>query len=267
MKRYSLIEKFLVAFLQNEVKKTGLDNALVGLSGGLDSAVVAVLLKKAFNANLTAVMMPSSASSSESVSDAKALCEKFDIDYVVEPIGELVSTYFKNKTTSPMQKGNFAARMRMATLYDLSVTYKALVIGTSNKSELMLGYGTIYGDLASAINPIGDIYKSDLFGFAKYLGVNDAIVQKAPSADLWEGQSDEKELGFTYAQIDKVLIDFVENRLSEKELLEKGYEGELVKMIQKRIYQNQFKRRLPIIAKLSNRTIGYDFLYPRDIKL
>lgn len=267
VKRYALIEKFLTLFLQEEVRKTGLENVIVGLSGGLDSSVVAVLLKKAFNDNLTAILMPSSTSSDQSLTDAYALCEKFDIKYMVKPVGELVDSYFKDSNPTHLQRGNFAARMRMATLYDISFMQKALVIGTSNKSELMLGYGTIYGDLASAINPIGDMYKSDLFGFATYLGINEQIVNKAPSADLWEGQSDEEELGYTYEMIDKVLSDFIDNRLNRSELLEIGYEKALVEMIEKRVFQNQFKRRLAIIAKLNNRTIGHDFLYPRDIKL
>jgi NAD+ synthase len=146
------------------------------------------------------------------------------------------------------------------------VREKALVLGTSNKSELMLGYGTLYGDLASALNPIGDIYKSDIFKLARHLGVTKAIISKPPSADLWEGQSDEDELGYTYEQIDAFLKAFVDERLSVEELIEAGFDPNLCQMVTKRIYSNQFKRRLPIIAKLSERTIGHDFLYPRDIK-
>ena len=141
-----------------------------------------------------------------------------------------------------------------------------MVIGTSNKSELLLGYGTIFGDLASAFNPIGDLYKSEIFEFAKFLGINEEIISKPPSADLWEGQSDEDDLGYSYAQIDEVLAKFVDERWTKKELLE-IYDNNLVEMLLKRVYQNQFKRKMPLIAKLKSRTITHDFLYERDIKL
>ena len=267
MEKYALIETFLTKFLYNEVTKTGLNHVVVGISGGIDSAVVAVLAKKAFPNSLHGVMMPSHASSQSSLDDAKELCEAFDIHYEIAPIGDLVESYFQNKKASNLRIGNFAARMRMATLYDISAQQSALVLGTSNKSELMLGYGTLHGDLASAINPIGDLYKSEVFALARHLGIPKSIIDKPPSADLWEGQSDEADLGFTYAQIDEVLHDHIDNRLDQKELLAKGYQEELIKMLMQRIYQNQFKRKLPIIAKLSHRTIGHDFLYPRDIKL
>lgn len=267
MKKYQLIERHLVKFLRDEVYKTGLKNALIGLSGGIDSAVVAVLAQKAFGKNFQAIMLPSSYSSQNSLDDALELCEKFDITHQKVFIGELVETYFKDKDKSNLRIGNFSARMRMATLYDLSAKYSALVIGTSNKSELLLGYGTMFGDLASAINPIGDLYKSEVFEFAKYLGVPQSIISKPPSADLWEGQSDEEDLGYTYEVLDNAMRLFVDERLSKEELLEKGIEQNLVELITKRIYQNQFKRKLPVIAKLSHRTIGHDFLYARDIKM
>jgi NAD+ synthase len=266
-KRFKLIEEFLVNFLKEETFKTGLSGAVVGLSGGIDSAVVAVLAKKAFNDRLLCVMMPSHYSSSSSIDDAKELAEKFDLKYEISSIAELIHAYKENENSTNLRVGNFSARMRMATLFDISARERALVLGTSNKSELMLGYGTLYGDLASAINPIGDLYKSEIFEFAEYLGVCESIINKPPSADLWEGQSDEDEIGYTYAQIDAVLKEYVEDRLSQDELIEKGYEEALVKMLINRIYRNQFKRKPPIIAKITSRTIGHDFLYPRDIKL
>jgi NAD+ synthase len=157
--------------------------------------------------------------------------------------------------------------MRMAVLYDISAKEHALVLGTSNKSELLLGYGTLHGDLASALNPIGDLYKTEVFELAEYLGVTEAIRTKSPSADLWEGQSDEAELGYTYAQIDAFYRAYVDERVPKATLLEQGFDPVLVDMALKRLYKNQFKRRMPVIAKLGNRTIGHDFLYPRDIKL
>jgi NAD+ synthase len=155
----------------------------------------------------------------------------------------------------------------MAILFDQSAKYNSLVLGTSNKSEILLGYGTWYGDLASAINPIGDLYKSEVFEFAKYLGVNEEIIKKPPSADLWEGQSDEDELGYSYKEIDEVFYELIEKRRTPKEVIDDGFDKELTLMLDKRIYQNQFKRKMPIIAKISQRTVGIDFLYPRDVKL
>ncbi len=267
MKKYALIENYLIKFLQDETYKTGLKSALLGLSGGIDSAVVAVLGQKAFGKNFQGIMLPSSSSSQNSFDDADELCKKFDMRNQIISIAELVAIYFKDKEKDNLRIGNFSARMRMSILYDMSAKYSALVLGTSNKSELLLGYGTLFGDLASAINPIGDLYKTEVFEFAEYLGVPNSIISKPPTADLWEGQSDEEDLGYTYAQLDAVLYAFVDERLNEKELEERGFDKDLIKLITTRIYQNQFKRKMPIIAKLSNRTIGHDFLYPRDIKL
>ena len=267
MKKYILIENYLIKFLKDEVHKTGLKNAVIGLSGGIDSAVVAVLAQKAFGDNFLAVMLPSSSSSQSSFDDADELCKKFNIKNTSVYIGDLVKSYFKDKKTSNLRVGNFSARMRMSVLYDISAQNSALVLGTSNKSELLLGYGTMFGDLASALNPIGDMYKTEVFEFAKHLGVPESIIKKPPTADLWEGQSDEEDLGFTYAQLDLALKAFVDERLSKEELIKRDFDIELIDLIISKIYQNQFKRKLPIIAKLGNRTIGHDFLYPRDIKL
>jgi NAD+ synthase len=266
LEKWNLIEKYLIKFLQNEVEKTGLQNVIVGLSGGLDSAVVAVLCKKAFGNNLHTVMMPSQFSSDNSIDDAKQLCKEFDISTQIVSIEPLLKSYITDDMSN-LRIGNFSARMRMSILFDISAQNSALVIGTSNKSELLLGYGTIFGDLASAINPIGDIYKSELFEFAKYLNVTDAIISKPPSADLWDGQSDEADLGYTYSQIDSVLKELIENRKNKEELVSSGFEEKLVNMLIKRIFQNQFKRKMPVIAKITNRTINQDFLYARDIGL
>ncbi len=263
MKKWELIEKFLIKFIYEEITKTGLKKGICGLSGGIDSAVVAVLAKKALGDNFKVFLLPSQFSSKNSIEDAKKVCKKFDIDYEIISIDPLLESY---KIENKIRLGNFSARMRMAILYDKSAELNALVIGTSNKSELMLGYGTLFGDLASALNPIGDLYKTEIFEFAKFLQIPRSIIQKPPSADLWHGQSDEKELGFSYAEIDPVLIDFVDNRATKQELLEK-YNKNLVEFVLKKIYQNQFKRKPPIIAKLKNRTVGHDFLYERDIKL
>ncbi|MCF6173885.1 MAG: NAD+ synthase [Campylobacteraceae bacterium] len=267
MKKYQLIEFYLIKFLQNEVLKTGLKKVVLGISGGIDSAVVAVLAKKAFDDETLGIMMPSSNSSQNSLNDALSLCKKFDIQYEKISIEPMLKAYFADKKANNLRIGNFSARARMCILYDMSAKQNALVLGTSNKSELLLGYGTLFGDLASAINPIGDLYKTEIFEFARYLGVPEPIISKPPSADLWEGQSDEDDLGFSYATIDRALEDFVDKRMNENEMLNAGHEKKLVDLIKSKMYKNQFKRKPPIIAKINERSIGHDFLYSRDIKL
>ncbi|MEA3497972.1 MAG: NAD+ synthase [Campylobacterota bacterium] len=247
------IKEQLIKFLKNEVAKTGLEKVVVGISGGLDSAIVAVLCKEVFGENMKGVLMPSHYSSDSSASDAIELCEKFDIEYEIVEIAPMVKAYFDNinDEVTPLRIGNLSARMRMSVLYDISARDNSLVVGTSNKSELLLGYGTIFGDIACAINPIGQMYKSDEFEFAKFLGVTDAIVTKKPSADLWDGQSDEKELGYSYAQMDKVLKQLVDENISKDELITLGVEKELVEMLIYRIKVNAFKGKLPTIADIN----------------
>ena len=250
MNKIKNIKQNLMSFLKEEVLKTGLKKITLGLSGGLDSAVVAVLCKEVFDDNLNCVLMPSQFSSKASIDDAVELCKKFDIKYEIVSIEPMLSAYLKNMQESSLRIGNFSARLRMSVLYDISARENSLVVGTSNKSELLLGYGTIFGDLACALNPIGNIYKSDLFEFAKYLGVNDSIVNKAPSADFFEGQSDEADLGYSYAKIDSLLKKMIDENRSKDELLALGFEDEFIEDIKKRVKINEFKRKLPIIAKI-----------------
>ena len=266
MSKYAMITDYLTRFLDEEVRKTGLRKVVVGLSGGLDSAVVAVLAYKAFGNDLLCIKMPSHYSSQGSLDDADELCETFGMRSQTHGIEALLRAY-EHDGMDNLRKGNFSARMRMATLFDISARESALVLGTSNKSELMLGYGTLYGDLASAVNPIGDLYKTEVFELARHLGVPASIIDKPPSADLWAGQSDEEELGYTYAQLDAVLKRYVEERASKEELMEEGIDPALVELVISRIYRNQFKRKMPVIAKLTSRTINHDFNYPRDITL
>ena len=252
MNKIKNIKQNLMSFLKEEVLKTGLKKITLGLSGGLDSAVVAVLCKEVFDDNLNCVLMPSQFSSKASIDDAIELCKKFDIKYEIVSIEPMLSAYLKNMQESSLRIGNFSARLRMSVLYDISARENSLVVGTSNKSELLLGYGTIFGDLACALNPIGNIYKSDLFEFAKYLGVNDSIVNKAPSADFFEGQSDEADLGYSYAKIDSLLKKMIDENRSKDELLALGFEDEFIEDIKKRVKINEFKRKLPIVAKYRN---------------
>lgn len=244
------IKEQLQSFLKSELEKTGLKRVTVGLSGGLDSAVVAVLCKETFGDNMSAVLMPSQFSSGESVEDAIELCEKFDIKYEIKSIAPMVEAYLDDMDEDRLRIGNFSARMRMSVLYDISSRDKSIVVGTSNRSELLLGYGTIFGDIACAINPIGEMYKSDEFEFARFLGVTEAILTKKPSADLWEGQSDEEELGYTYKEMDTVLKLLVDEKKSKDEIIALGYTEAMINHLEYRMKANAFKGKLPVIANI-----------------
>ena len=250
MKNWKKIKEDLILFLKDEVSKAGLQKVTVGLSGGLDSAVVAILCKEAFGDNLNCVLMPSQFSSQASIDDALEVCKKFDIKYEIISIEPMVSGFIKNMNEDRLRIGNFSARMRMSVLYDVSSREKSLVVGTSNRSEILLGYGTIFGDTACAINPIGEIYKSDEFEFARLLGVPESILNKAPSADLWEGQSDEEELGHTYKELDDLLKVMIDENKSKEELISIGFEEKFIDKISHRVKVNAFKGKLPTIAKI-----------------
>jgi NAD+ synthase len=165
---------------------------------------------------------------------------------------------------SNLRKGNLMARARMIVLYDQSEAFKGLVVGTSNKTEILLGYTTLWGDMASAINPIGDLYKTQLRQLAGALKIPKSVIEKPPSADLWQGQTDEADFGFTYEEVDKLLYLLVDQRCSLEDCIDAGFEKIFVETVINRIRRSQFKRMMPIIAKLSTRTVGYDFLYLRD---
>ena len=261
-----LVTSMLIRFLKDETEKIGLQKVVLGLSGGVDSAVVAALLAKAFDPkNVTALIMPYRESNPDSQTHAELLAKKLKINYFVQDISVMVDAFFTNQpNASALRKGNKMARERMCLLYDYSAEHSALVIGTSNKTELLLGYGTIFGDLASAINPIGDLYKSQIWQLAEYLDIPEEIIDKPPSADLWIGQTDEDELGYTYGEIDKLLYHVIDLRYPEELLLDLGYTIKTINDIKSKIQKNQFKRRPPVIAKLTNRTINQDFRYCRD---
>jgi NAD+ synthase len=261
-----LVRKILVRFIQNEVQKVGFERGVLGLSGGVDSSLVATLASEALGpTNVLAVIMPYKSSDAKSRSDALQVVQQLGINHLEVEITPQIDTYFERfPDADQRRRGNKMARERMTILYDQSSVFRALVIGTSNKTELLLGYGTIYGDMASAINPVGDLYKTQVWQLADAVGVPTAIVQKAPSADLWAGQSDETELGFQYRMIDQFLYYLVDRRYSKEELSRLGFEPAFIDDIIRRVRDNQYKRRLPVIAKLSSRTVDQEFRYPRD---
>ena len=263
---YTVVEKLLVGFLDAEVRKVGLARAVLGLSGGIDSAVSAAIAARALGPeNVLGVMMPYAASSPESVADAKAVAANLGIETLLVDITPQVDAYFALfPDASKLRRGNKMARERMTILYDHSAVRGALVIGTSNKTELLLGYGTLYGDMASALNPIGDLYKTQVWGLARHLGLPASVIDKAPTADLWSGQTDEHELGFSYHEVDRLLFRMIDERCSTDELLDLGFEAAFVEKVARMVRTSQFKRRLPVIAKLSARSIDTDFRYSRD---
>lgn len=262
----ALVEEILVRFIRNEITRTGFRRAVFGLSGGIDSTVVAYLAARALGPeNVLAVTMPYKTSSDETRDDSQAVIEALGVQSLNVPITAQIDAYFAAfSDVSQMRLANKCARERMTILYDQSAAFEGLVVGTSNKSELLLGYGTHFGDLASAINPIGDLYKSQLRHLAAHLGVPVSILTKAPSGDLWVGQTDEGELGFTYAEVDRLLVLLVDRRWQPPQLIEAGFAAEFVERVLRMIRRNQYKRRLPVIAKLTHRTVDRDFRYPRD---
>jgi NAD+ synthase len=262
----SLVEGMLVRFLREEVKKAGFERAVIGLSGGVDSSTVAYLSAKALGpSNVWALAMPYRESHPDSLKDAELVAKELEIHFIKVEITPMVDAYFNLfPNLSNVRRGNKLARERMAVLYDHSYELKGLVIGTSNKTELLLGYGTQFGDMASAINPLGDLYKTQIWQLAEYLKVPDKIVKKAPSGDLWVGQTDETELGFTYREVDQLLYYLVDERYSLEELAEAGFNPDFVRKVFTRMRDSQYKRRLPLIAKISQRTIDRDFRYARD---
>ena len=262
----SHVHSMLVQFVQDQTHNAGFSKAVIGLSGGIDSAVSAFISAEALGAhNVTAVLMPYRTSSPDSIRDAEAVVKKTGIRSATVEITPMVEPLFEvQNITDQLRRGNIMARERMIILYDMSQKEKGLVIGTSNKTESLLGYGTLFGDMACAINPLGDLYKSHVRELAKELGVPETIIAKKPSADLWQGQTDEGELGFTYHDVDRLLYSMVDERRTDEELVSMGFDMKFITTVRNRIRMNQFKRLPPVIAKVSHRTMNVDFRYVRD---
>jgi NAD+ synthase len=294
-----LVTEILCRFVQAEIRRAGFQRAVVGLSGGIDSSVVTFLCARALGPqNVLAVTMPYKTSSEATRRDSQMVIEQLGVRTVDVPIAGQIDAYFsqfpdgiivggargteevvekdptelgtlsRQPAPSPyaaqLRLANKCARERMTVLYDQSAAFSALVAGTSNKSELLLGYGTQFGDMASAINPIGDLYKTQLYGLAAHLGVPAQIITKEPTGDLWVGQTDAGELGFSYAEVDRLLVLLVDRRWRRSELLQAGFAAEFVDRVTTMIRRNHYKRRMPVIAKLSHRTMDRDFRYARD---
>lgn len=261
-----LARTILTGFIHSEITRSGFSKAVVGLSGGIDSALSCYLAAEALGPqNVLAVRMPYKTSSPDSLVHAQMVIDALGVQTLTIPITEMVEPLFDRfSEMSQMRRGNAMARARMIVLYDQSEAFHGLVVGTGNKTEILLGYTTLFGDSANALNPIGDLYKTQVRQLSRALGMPAIIVDKPPSADLWKDQTDEGELGFTYAEVDKLLYLLVDQRYSPEDCIAVGFAPDFVRKVVERIRRNHFKRILPPIAKLSNRTIGYDFLYLRD---
>jgi NAD+ synthase len=261
-----LATRILTDFIRTEVQRAGFKRAVVGVSGGIDSAVSCVLAAKALGPeNVLALFMPYATTTSESEHHAQQIINTSGVKSEIVPVTPMVDPLLADiPEEEKVRRGNIMARLRMVVLFDRSASIHGLVVGTGNKTEILLGYTTLYGDSACAINPIGDLYKTQVRQLARALEIPSEIIDKPPSADLWVGQTDEDELGFTYEEVDRLLVLMVDGRYDLDACVAAGFKREFVEAVLDRIRRNQFKRLMPPIAKLSNRTIGYDFLYLRD---
>jgi NAD+ synthase len=271
--------RVIAGFIRNQLRQAGFERAVLGLSGGIDSALVAYLVAEAIGAErLLCLLMPYRTSSPSSRADAEDVVERLGCASRLVDISPIVDGYFGTEAddaatagaggaetlaASPLRRGNFMARARMAVLYDASVTWGGLVVGTGNKTESLIGYTTLFGDSACAFNPIGDLYKTQVRQLSLAVGVPDVIIRKAPSADLWPGQTDEAEAGFTYHELDLLLLWMIDRRRSTPELEALGFDAATVARIERMVAGSEFKRQVPPVAKLGPRTAGLDYLYPR----
>jgi len=259
------VENVLTNFLREEITKAGFKRAVVGLSGGVDSSLAAFLAVKALGAeNVVGISMPYRTSSPQSREDAKLVAQLLGLEFYEIDITPQVDAYYSRfPDADPLRKGNKMARERMSVLYDFAHWKVALVVGTSNKSELLIGYSTRWGDSAHDLNPLGDLYKTQVWQMARFVGVPERIVEKKPSADLWPGQTDEGEIGLSYYTLDQILLAYTDLRVRPEKLYEEFGE-ETVKRVLNMVKRSQYKRKLPIICKIAQRTVDKDFLYLRD---
>jgi NAD+ synthase len=267
--------RVMVGFIRNQLQQAGFSRGLLGLSGGIDSALVAFLVGEAVGPeNVLCVLMPYRTSSPESIEHARLVVEQLGCASELVDISAMVDGYFGRhgepgaggetaREATPLRRGNLMARARMCVLYDLSVSWGGLVTGTGNKTESLIGYSTIFGDSACAFNPIGDLYKSQVRQVAAAMGVPEEIIRKAPSADLWPGQTDEMEGGFSYPELDRLLFWMIDKRRTDEELMVMGFAEVVVARVKRLIAVSEFKRQVPPVAKLGPRTTGVDYLYPR----
>lgn len=240
-------------FIRQKFEEAGFNRAIIGLSGGIDSSTVAYVAKRALGAeNVIGINMPYRTSNPQSAIDAKTVADNLGINFMTIEITDMVDAYFRMfPDADQLRRGNMMSRQRMTVLYDQSSLQRGLVLGCGNKTEILLGYCTLYGDTACAMIPLGDLYKTQVRILARFLGVPERIIQKTPTADLWPGQSDESELGFTYAEVDKLLFLMIEKKYCYEELKKQGFEESFIYNVSNKIKKAQYKRCLPPIPKIN----------------
>jgi NAD+ synthase len=256
----------LTDFIRDAVATSVTEGVVVGLSGGVDSALAAALAARALGpSRVHAFVLPYRTSNPESARDACLVAEQLGIDHRLIDISPMVDPYFAlEPDMGDLRRGNKLARERMTILFDQAKKLGCLVLGTSNKTEILLGYSTVFGDNASSFNPLGDLYKQQVLRLACHLGLPRRVVAKKPSADLWPGQTDEEELGMTYEIADEVLYLLFDLGLRPEEVIDRGYEEATVRRIVQLEHANRYKRRLMLIARLSGSAINLDQEIPRD---
>ena len=250
--------KTLEKFIIDKLNDSGLSGYVMGLSGGIDSALSASIAVNAVGADkVLGILMPYASSSSNSAKDASELAGKLKIRTRTVEISPMIDAYYKNiKSIDPVRSGNKMARERMSILFDIAFDMNCLVLGTSNRTEICLGYGTWYGDVACSVNPIGMLYKTQVRQLAAYYRVPDSILKKTPSADLWPGQTDEGELGLEYAKVDQLLFMILEQGITDRASLNKaGFENDFIDLAIGKMNRYYFKRHLPEIADLGLKPI------------
>ena len=260
-----LVEQWLVAFLRDEFERRGFTKAVIGVSGGVDSAVVAALAVRALGKeNVIGVRLPYRTSSADSLAHAQLLMDQLGIEQRTLDISGAVDGYLAHEPNADAaRRGNVMARVRTISLFDLSAKHRALPLGTGNKSERLLGYFTWHADDSPPVNAIGDLFKTQVWQLAAYLGVPTAIVQKPASADLIAGQTDEDDFGVSYAVADEIL-NWLLHGWTRDELLTKGVDAEAIRLVTKRLDSTHWKRKLPTVAMLSGAAIGESYLRPVD---
>ena len=261
-----LAAEIISGFIQSETTRAGFSRAVIGVSGGVDSALACFLAARSLGGeNVLAVRMPYKTSSQASLDHAQLVIDKTGVQSITIPISDIADGLINQfPDMSKIRQGNIMARTRMIVLYDRSVAFNGLVVGTGNKTEILLGYSTVYGDSACAFNPVGDLYKAQVRQLSRVVGVPEMIIDKAPTADLWAGQTDEGEFGFTYAEVDQLLYLLIDEQYPPDKCIQAGFDKKFVGTVVKRIQRSHFKRVMPPIAKISSRAIGYDFPHLRD---
>lgn len=264
-----LLEKWLVAFLVSEcITVRGIPKAIIGLSGGVDSAVVAVLCAKAFGPENTHVFrMPFRLSSNESLTHAQLIVDQLGLQDRIIDISKAVDGYLENEPdANPTRIGNVCSRMRMIALYDQAAKLGGLPIGTGNKTERLFGYYTWHGDDAPPINPLGDLFKTQIWQLARHLNIPKEIIDKPATADLVKGQTDEGDFGITYDRAD-LILNAVIRGYKPNSLLTQGVTQSELDIVLKRLNGTHWKRHLPTVAMLSDSAINEFYLRPVDYRL